>query len=133
MSETTASEPEVIVRRDGGLGVLTLNRPQALGALTATMVRLMTDALVGWRDDPAVRAILIDHAGERGFCAGGDIRALYDSANGDGGAAARRFFFTEYRLNHLMQTYPKPVVTVMDGICMGGGVGLSWTSRYRIA
>ncbi|HWA60872.1 MAG TPA: enoyl-CoA hydratase/isomerase family protein [Caulobacteraceae bacterium] len=127
-----SGEPEVIVRRDGALGVLTLNRPQAIGALTTNMCRLMTEALLAWRDDPAVRAVLVDHAGERGFCAGGDIRALWDSAQ-VGGAAAREFFFTEYRLNHLMHGYAKPIVTVMDGIVMGGGVGLAWASTYRIA
>ena len=126
------SEPEVIVRREGALGRLTLNRPQALGALTTNMCALMIDALLAWRDDDAVEAVLIDHAGERGFCAGGDIRALADSVAGDG-TAARAFFFTEYRLDHLIFTYPKPVITVMDGVTMGGGVGISWTARYRIA
>jgi enoyl-CoA hydratase len=126
------AELEVIVRRDGGLGVLTLNRPAALGALTANMCALMTAALLEWRGDPAVQAVLIDHAGPRGFCAGGDIRALYDSVAGDG-VAARAFFFDEYRLDHLIETYTKPVIVVMDGIVMGGGVGVAWTARYRIA
>ena len=125
-------EPEVIVRRDGALGVLTLNRPAALGALTANMCALMTAALLQWRNDPAVKVVLIDHAGDRGFCAGGDIRALYDSVAGDG-VAARAFFFDEYRLDHLIETYSKPVITVMDGIVMGGGVGVAWTARYRVA
>ena len=123
--------PEVIVAVDGRIGRLTLNRPEALGALTLTMCRLMIDALVAWRDDPGVEAILIDHAGERGFCAGGDIRALAESAAGDG-VAAREFFFTEYRLDHLIFGYPKPVVTVMDGVTMGGGVGISWGADYRV-
>ena len=115
---------DILVAREGGLGRLTLNRPQALHALNA--------ALLDWRDDPAVAAVVIDHSGERGFCAGGDIRMLADSGAGDG-AAAREFFFIEYRLNHLLFTYPKPVIAVMDGITMGGGVGLSAPARFRIA
>jgi enoyl-CoA hydratase len=126
------SEPEVIVRLDGAVGRLTLNRPAALGALTGNMVALMTEALLAWRGDAAVKAVLIDHAGERGFCAGGDIRFLADSA-AVGGEGARRFFYTEYQLNHLMVVYPKPIVTVMDGITMGGGVGIAMPARYRIA
>ncbi|MEO8813593.1 MAG: enoyl-CoA hydratase/isomerase family protein, partial [Caulobacteraceae bacterium] len=123
---------EVIVRVEGAVGRLTLNRPQALGALTTTMCRLMIDALLAWRADEAVEAVLIDHAGDRGFCAGGDIRALADSV-AVGGAAAREFFFTEYRLDHLLFAYEKPVIAVMDGVIMGGGVGIAWGARYRIA
>ncbi|MGI9170101.1 MAG: enoyl-CoA hydratase/isomerase family protein [Caulobacteraceae bacterium] len=126
------SEAEVIVRVQGAVGRLTLNRPQSLGALNTNMCRLMIDALLAWRGDDAIEAVLIDHAGERGFCAGGDIRALADSVAGDG-TAARAFFFTEYRLNHLLFTYAKPVITVMDGLTMGGGVGISWPAAYRIA
>ncbi|HEY2706788.1 MAG TPA: enoyl-CoA hydratase/isomerase family protein [Caulobacteraceae bacterium] len=127
-----SDESEVIVSRVGGLGRLTLNRPQALGALTTGMCVAMTDALLDWRDDPDLITVLIDHAGERGFCGGGDIRMLAESAAGDG-KAAMTFFHTEYRLNHLLGDYPKPIVTVMDGITMGGGVGIALPSRYRIA
>jgi enoyl-CoA hydratase len=123
---------EFIVRRDGALGRLTLNRPEALGALTTGMCEGMIAALREWRDDPAVRTILIDHAGPRGFCAGGDIRTLAESAAGDG-VAALRFFHTEYQLDALIVAYPKPVITVMDGVVMGGGVGISLPARYRIA
>jgi len=126
------SEAEVIVRTEGAVGRLTLNRPGALGALTSGMVALMTDALLAWREDSAVQAILIDHAGERGFCAGGDIRFLAESA-AVGGEGARRFFYTEYQLNHLMFVYPKPIITIMDGVTMGGGVGISMPARYRVA
>ena len=128
------TDAEVIVRIENGVGRLTLNRPAALHALNTHMCRLMTEALVAWRADPAVRAVLIDHAGERGFCAGGDIRMLADSGAGDG-RAAREFFFTEYRLNDLLfrYRYEKPVIAVMDGITMGGGVGLSMPARFRIA
>ena len=124
--------PELIVSRDGGLGQLTLNRPEALGALTTGMCEAMIAALLAWRGDAAIEAVMIDHAGERGFCAGGDIRTLAESAAGDG-RAALAFFHTEYRLDHLISVYPKPIVTVMDGTVMGGGVGVSLPARYRIA
>ena len=123
---------EILVARDGGLGRLTLNRPQALHALTTVMCSTCITVLSDWRRDPAVQAVLIDHSGERGFCAGGDIRMLADSG-ADDGRLAREFFFTEYRLNHLLFSYPKPVIAVMDGITMGGGVGLSAPARYRLA
>lgn len=126
------ADEELIVRVVGGLGRLTLNRPEALGALTTGMCEKMIEALLAWRDEPAVGAVLIDHAGERGFCAGGDIRTLAESAVA-GGAAARRFFHTEYRLDHLISVYEKPVVTIMDGLVMGGGVGISFPARYRVA
>ena len=128
------SEPEVFAAIEGAgrASPSTLNRPQALGALTTNMCRLMIAALQAWREDDRVKAVLIDHAGERGFCAGGDIRALAESVVGDG-VAARDFFLTEYRLDHLIFTYAKPVITIMDGVVMGGGVGISWTARYRIA
>ena len=100
-----SAEPEVIVRVQGGVGRLTLNRPAALNALTTGMCEAMIEALRSWRDDPAVGLVVIDHAGERGFCAGGDIRMLAESGAGDG-AEARRFFFTEYRLNELLFRYP---------------------------
>lgn len=127
-----SDEPEVLTRVEGKVGRITLNRPQALHALTTNMCRLMTEALVAWIDNPAVRLVLIDHSGERGFCAGGDIRMLAESGAGDG-RLAREFFFTEYRLNTLLHDYPKPLVAIMDGITMGGGVGLSRPCRYRVA
>ncbi len=123
---------EVICRVEGAIGRVTLNRPNALHALNTAMVQAMTEALLGWRLDPAVQAILIDHSGERGFCAGGDIRFLADSA-AEGGEAACDFFFREYRLNHLLMVFPKPVIAIMDGVTMGGGVGLALPARYRIA
>lgn len=126
------AELPVIVGRDRHVGVLSLNRPAALNALTLEMCELMTEALLAWRDDPAVSIVMIDHAGDRGFCAGGDIRMLAESARGDG-SAAREFFFVEYRLNHLLFTYPKPVIAFMDGVTMGGGVGISLPARYRVA
>jgi len=123
---------EVLCRVEGKVGRLTLNRPEALHALTTAMCHEMIRALETWWGDPDVQAVMVDHSGERGFCAGGDIRMLAESGGGDG-AAAREFFFTEYRLNHLLFTYHKPVVTFMDGVTMGGGVGISAPARFRIA
>ena len=123
----------VVIRREGAAGCLSLARPDALNALTLPMCTAMNAALAGWRDDPDIAAVLIDHAGGRGFCAGGDIAQLRRSALTDGGAAGRRFFFEEYRLNHQLFTYPKPVVAFMDGITFGGGVGLSLPARLRVA
>jgi enoyl-CoA hydratase len=127
-----SEDAELLSRVEAGVGRLTLNRPAALHALTTVMCAAMIEALLAWREDAAVEAVLIDHAGERGFCAGGDIRMLAESGARDG-KAARRFFFTEYQLNTLLFDYPKPVVTIMDGVTMGGGVGLAMASRYRVA
>ena len=124
---------DVIVRREGAVGFLSLNRPRALHALTLDMVHAMTAALLEWRDDDAVEAVIVDHAEGRGFCAGGDIAFLRNSALNDNGVSGRKFFHDEYRLNHLIFTYPKPVVAFMDGITMGGGVGISQPARFRVA
>ena len=123
---------DVIVRSESGWGRITLNRPRALNALTADMCQAIGEALLDWEADGAVAGVLVDHAGERGFCAGGDIRAMAESGAGDG-AEGRRFFRAEYRMNELLFRYPKPVVAIMDGITMGGGVGISMPARYRIA
>ena len=126
------SEPDVIIRTERRAGRITLNRPRALNALTTGMCVAIGEALLAWRDDAAVAAVVIDHAGERGFCAGGDIRMMAASGAGDG-SEARRFFAAEYRMNELLQRFPKPVIAVMDGVTMGGGVGLSMPARFRIA
>lgn len=126
------SESEVITRVESGVGRITLNRPKALHALNLPMCEAMTGALLDWRGDEAVRSVLIDHAGERGFCAGGDIRMIAESGAGDV-SEAKAFFRTEYRLNDLMFRYPKPVTAVVDGIVMGGGVGISEPADFRIA
>ncbi len=112
---------ELISRIEGAAGFLSLNRPKAIHALTQAMDHAMTEALLAWRDDPAVKAVIIDHAEGRGFCAGGDIAFLRNSALNDGGVSGRQFFYEEYQLNHLLMTYPKPVVAFIDGITMGGG------------
>jgi enoyl-CoA hydratase len=130
--EPQSGEPEVIVRVEGRVGRLTLNRPKALHALNTAMCRTMIEALLAWRADPGVELVLLDHAGERGFCAGGDIRVVAQSGAGDG-VQAREFFHTEYRLNHLLFGYPKTTVAIMDGVTMGGGVGISRPCRYRVA
>lgn len=109
-----------------------LNRPGAIHALNTAMCAKMLAALEAWRVDIGVEAVLIDHAEGRGFCAGGDIRMLADSGSKDG-VEARAFFHTEYRMNHKLFTYVKPVVAFMDGITMGGGVGITLPCRYRIA
>ncbi len=134
MSDPASSpaEPPILVRVEGRVGRLTLNRPKALNALTEEMCRLMTRALLAWKDDPAVAAVMLDHAGPRGFCAGGDIRMIAESG-ARGAEEAKQFFLTEYRLNHLLFVYPKPVIACMDGIVMGGGVGISDPARIRIA
>src|SRR5262245_48522637 len=112
---------------------ITLNRPEALHALTAHMCRNMAQALLSWSGDENVAAVMIDHMeGTRGFCAGGDIRLIAESGKGDG-REAREFFFTEYQLNNLLFTYSKPVLAFMDGVTMGGGVGISMPAKFRIA
>ena len=123
---------DILAHVEHGVGRITLNRPKALHALTTAMCHAMVDALLAWRDDPAVQLVMLDHAGERGFCAGGDIRMLAESGARDG-VEARAFFHTEYQLNHLLFTYDAPVVAVMDGIVMGGGVGISMPAHVRIA
>lgn len=123
---------DVLAVADRRVGRLRLNRPKAIHALTRDMCAAMIAALVDWRDAPEIEAVLLDHVEGRGFCAGGDVVMLAKSGAGDG-AEARAFFFDEYRLNHLLFTYAKPTVAFMDGITMGGGVGISQPCRYRIA
>jgi enoyl-CoA hydratase len=136
MSETLACDGELLVRSDGALRRITLNRPQALNALTLDMALAMTALLGEWASDPAIGAVLLDGAGERAFCAGGDIRALYEAAKRGAVKSAdslpARFWATEYKLDVLIARYPKPVVAVMDGLVMGGGVGLSAHAAHRV-
>src|SRR6185437_11070287 len=124
---------EVHLHTHGRAGHISLARPKALHALTQAMCEAMIEALLRWRSDPSVETVLIDHAEGRGFCAGGDVALVRRSALEDGGASGRAFFFAEYRLNHLLFTYPKPVVAFMDGVTMGGGVGISQPAKYRVA
>ncbi len=123
---------EVIIRVENGIGHITLNRPKALHALTTEMCAAMAEALTAWEHDDAVRAVLVDHAeGTRGFCAGGDIRKVAESGRKDGVEAAE-FFRVEYTLNNQIKHYPKPYIAIMDGITMGGGVGISVHGSHRI-
>ncbi len=122
----------VIVRKVGQIGRITLNRPKALNALNQDMVEAMTAALLDWRGDDHVKAVVVDGEGEKGFCAGGDIRMLAESGKaGDG--QAWKFWRDEYQLNTLIQEYPKPYVALIDGITMGGGVGISVHGAFRVA
>ena len=124
---------DVLIHRRGAVGHLSLNRPKALHALTLEMCHAMSAALSVWATDDTIEAVIIDHAEGRGFCAGGDIAFLRNSALNDGGVSGRRFFHDEYQLNHQLFTYPKPVVAFMDGITMGGGVGIAMPAKYRVA
>ena len=122
---------EVLTFVEGRTGRIRLNRAKALHALTHPMCTTMIAALTDWASDDAVDLVMIDHAEGRGFCAGGDIRMLADSAK-IGGEEARAFFHEEYRLNHLLFCYRKPTIAFMDGITMGGGVGLSQPCSIRV-
>lgn len=123
---------DLLISVEGGIGRIRLNRPRAIHALTAQMCEAMSATLLQWLHDRAVELVLIDHAEGRGFCAGGDVVMLARSGNDDA-SDARRFFFAEYRLNHLLFSYPKPTIAIMDGITMGGGVGISQPCDFRIA
>ncbi|MET3810661.1 enoyl-CoA hydratase/isomerase family protein [Arthrobacter sp. UYEF3] len=129
--ETPEPGADVLFERRGRLGVLTLNRPKAVNALTAGMAAAMLDQLTLWADDDAVSAVLVRGAGDRGLCAGGDIVAIYRDVL-DGGDATADFWAVEYRLNLLISGYPKPYVAFMDGLVLGGGVGISAHGSVRI-
>ncbi|MEM0985160.1 MAG: enoyl-CoA hydratase/isomerase family protein [Pseudomonadota bacterium] len=123
----------VILRREGAVGRITLNRADALHALNGAMCAAVLDGLRAWQDDPDVAIVMIDHAdGTRGFCAGGDIRMLAESGAGDA-VEARAFFRAEYTMNAAIEAFPKPYVAFMDGVTMGGGVGLSVHGSHRVA
>jgi enoyl-CoA hydratase len=123
---------DVLISTDGKVGRIRLNRPKAIHALNTGMCQAVLDALDAWRSDTAIEAVMIDHAEGRGFCAGGDIRMIAESGAKDG-REARDFFRVEYRMNHALFTYAKPIVAFMDGITMGGGVGISQPAKYRVA
>lgn len=128
-----AAEPEVLFERRGRLGCVTLNRPRALNSLTLAMAAAMDEQLRAWAGDDAVAAVAVTGAGEKAFCAGGDIRALYDAGKTPGDSLTRDFYRVEYRLDRLIKRYPKPYVAVIDGVAMGGGVGISVHGSHRIA
>ncbi|MFP5434279.1 MAG: enoyl-CoA hydratase/isomerase family protein, partial [Alphaproteobacteria bacterium] len=117
---------------NGAIARIRLNRPKAIHALTPAMCDAINSALLAWRTDDSVTAVMIDHAEGRGFCAGGDIALIANSAKSDC-VEAERFFHLEYQMNHLLFVYDKPIVAFIDGIVMGGGVGISLPARYRVA
>jgi enoyl-CoA hydratase len=127
------SEPEILFERRGAAGIVTLNRPQALNAVTVTMVRALRVQLDAWRDDPAVTRVVVTGAGGKAFSAGGDIRQIYDLGKAGKQREALEFFREEYALNTVIKKYRKPYVSLYDGIVMGGGIGLSIHGSHRVA
>jgi enoyl-CoA hydratase len=121
----------VIADVDGRVGRLTLNRPEAINALTPGMVAIMRRALAEWAGDDRIRTVVISGTGDRGLCAGGDIRAIHADAV-SGGTASLDFWAQEYRLNATIAAYPKKIVAIMDGVVMGGGIGISAHARVRV-
>lgn len=131
MTGAAASEPAVVETVDGLAGRITLNRPKTLNALTHEMVRLVDAALHRFATDDAIATVVVDGAGDRALCAGGDMRSIYEAARA-GDPAPRAFWADEYRLNARIARYPKPIVAIMDGIVMGGGVGISAHTSHRV-
>lgn len=127
----TDESDEVLTEVEGSVGLITLNRPKAINSLNQPMVDALTAILADWAGDDAVRAVVLSGAGERGLCAGGDVVSIYHSARKDG-VEARRFWRDEYLLNAQIAEFPKPYVALMDGIVMGGGVGVSAHSNIRV-
>lgn len=125
--------PDVSIHKQGGLGRITLTRPSALHALNTPMCADILAAVTKWAADPSIHLVVIDHqGGTRGFCAGGDIRMLAESGAADA-TEARAFFRTEYRMNVALEAFPKPILSIIDGVTMGGGVGLSVHGSHRVA
>jgi enoyl-CoA hydratase len=127
----SAVSEDLLIRQDGAVGLITLNRPKSINSLTHTMVIALHKVLSEWALAPEISAVVLDGAGERGLCAGGDIVAIYHDAV-EGGAKTREFWFDEYRLNAFIAAYPKPYVSLMDGLVMGGGVGIGAHGSVRI-
>ena len=127
------SSPDILFERRGAAGIVTLNRPAALNAVTHDMVRALRARLDDWRDDPAVTRVIVAAAGERAFSAGGDLRHLYDLGRAEKHEEMLDFWRDEYALNAAIKHYPKPYVALIDGIVMGGGVGVSIHGSHRVA
>jgi enoyl-CoA hydratase len=125
--------PDILFMRHGVAGIVTLDRPRALNSLTHEMVLRLAAQLDDWRDDPAVERVVVTAAGERAFCAGGDIKVIYECGRNGEHHRALAFWRDEYALNTLIKRYPKPYVSLIDGIVMGGGVGISVHGSHRIA
>lgn len=130
MSDT--AEPNLIVRREGIAGTLVMNRPKALNALDQDMIRAFDAAIRQWRDDPAVRLVVLEGAGGRAFCAGGDVRAVRAAAIAGDRATVEAFFSEEYVVNAGIANFPKPWVSLIDGVCMGGGIGVAVHNGPRV-
>jgi enoyl-CoA hydratase len=129
----TSDEPEILFDRRGTAGIVTLNRPKALNAVTHGMVRRLHAQLDAWRGDPAVTRVVVTGAGDRAFSAGGDLRGIYEAARAGRQDESLAFWRDEYRLNTAIKFYPKPYVALIDGIVMGGGAGLSVHGSHRVA
>ena len=127
------TDQTVIARKDGRIGRILMNRPKALNALDIGMIRGIATALEQWRNDPHVHAVVIEGAGERAFCAGGDIIAVRQASMERRHQDVEAFFAEEYALNAEIAAYPKPYIALIDGICMGGGIGVSVHGAYRVA
>ncbi|MCE0743056.1 enoyl-CoA hydratase/isomerase family protein [Acetobacter sicerae] len=119
--------------RHGHVGYITLDRPRNLNAIDRAMAEAIMEILAEWRDDPAIQRILIDSSSSKAFCAGGDIKSLYKTIQAEGPEAAHRNMVVPYQAMQMITDYPKPIITIMDGITMGGGVGLGAHARYRVA
>ena len=126
-----AENEDILVSVRNGVGIVTLNRPKAINSLNDAMIAGLQQALTDWENDNTIKAVLLTGAGERGLCAGGDVVALYHSARADG-SYGRQFFWQEYRLNAHVGRFPKPYVALMDGIVMGGGVGVGAHGNVRV-
>jgi len=132
---TETENEDILFGREGGVGTVLLNRPKALNAFTLHMYRRLEPMLHRWADDSAVRAVLIEGAGDRAFCAGGDVRRVYEAGKGISGDPdfTKVFFAEEYRIILGIHRYPKPYIAIIDGITMGGGAGVSVNGAYRVA
>ena len=126
------SMSEVLFEQRGSVGHITLNRPKALNALTHAMVRAIDPMLVRWAQDPEISVVLMDAVGDRAFCAGGDVADLYAKGRAGNFAESQAFWHEEYIMNARIANFPKPLVVIMDGIAMGGGVGLSAHASHRV-
>ena len=124
---------DVLFRVDDNVGKATINRPEQLNALTLDMIRALDDKLAEWANDKSIRAAMIFGTGDKAFCAGGDIRALYEAGKGSNRALLSEFFWHEYRMNYRIAIYPKPLIAVMDGLIMGGGAGIGLNAPVRVA
>lgn len=130
MSDT--AEPSLIARREGIAGTLLMNRPKALNALDQAMIRAFDAAIRQWKDDPSVKLVVLEGAGGRAFCAGGDVRAMREAAIAGDRATVEAFFSEEYVVNAGIANFPKPWVSLIDGVCMGGGIGVAVHNGPRV-